>query len=171
MGTAGHQGPAGVAGPPGAAGHQGPAGVPGPAGPAGAAGPAGPTGPAGAGVSSFQDLNGTPCPIQGQTGKLAISYSPDPKYGFFTAVLCLITDQYEPNDTRDAAASMQPYQAGGTFYVAQGSIYPAGDEDWYAVNAKTIQYMTLQSDGAALDRVLNLGREAIRRYRAARMTG
>jgi hypothetical protein len=67
------QGPAGPAGPVGPAGADGPAGAKGATGAAGPAGPPGPKGDPGAGLSSVDDLEGTPCKtFDGANGHVAV---------------------------------------------------------------------------------------------------
>ena len=42
-----------------------------------------------------------------------------------TSVLCVVADKYEPNDTRGAKAVLATTNT-------RGSIFPAGNDDWYA---------------------------------------
>jgi hypothetical protein len=117
-------------------------GAPGPAGPRGPKGDTGPAGPA-SGITSFDALNGTPCSIHGTTGVLTISKPSTPSAGFFTEVLCLQTDAYEPNETQQTAALLR--------YPLHGSIFPAGDVDWYVLHARSLNSVIFYTYGATLD--------------------
>jgi hypothetical protein len=98
-------------------------------GPKGDPGPQGPQGPAGT-VASFQSLAGTSCRSRGVDGTLDV-WEVSGLISSFQAT-CLVPDAAEPNNTRAAAAAMPErnfnnFQAGGT-------VYPAGDEDWWSAS-------------------------------------
>jgi hypothetical protein len=92
-------------------------------------GPPGPPGPAGT-VATLQSLAGTACDVHGAAGTLEF-VEPAGLVATLQAV-CVAPDSYEPNETQAAAAAVKtpPF---GSFQVA-GTIYPAGDEDWLALN-------------------------------------
>jgi hypothetical protein len=106
--------------------------VQGPTGPVGPPGPRGEPGPAGA--SSLDALAGTPCTIRGQTGTTALSAE---QRGFGIQIYCLARDEFEPNDSRETARSVEP-----SFTLALApSIFPAGDHDWFAVKGRIFGWM------------------------------
>lgn len=98
------------------------------------AGPPGPPGPQGekgdpgaSGTTSLDALAGSPCTIRGKNGATTLSMSTS---GFAVQISCLARDDYEPNDSRETAHSFPP-----SFGLSIApSIFPAGDEDWFALN-------------------------------------
>jgi hypothetical protein len=98
-------------------------------GPKGDQGPPGPPGPAGA-VATLQSLAGTSCRSHGVTGTLDL-FEPAGLIATLQAV-CLTPDASEPNDTQGSAAGV-PERSFNNFQVG-GTIYPAGDEDWYSLS-------------------------------------
>jgi Lamin Tail Domain/Collagen triple helix repeat (20 copies) len=74
QGVAGERGPQGAQGEPGAQGAQGEVGPAGPVGATGPQGPAGPQGEPGRGLTSFDELAGLPCTVDGSTGTISIAY-------------------------------------------------------------------------------------------------
>jgi Collagen triple helix repeat (20 copies) len=145
-GPAGARGPEGPEGPEGIEGLEGPEGEPGlegPEGPRGPAGPAGATGPAG--PASVAALDGTPCtgiPQSGgsaPSGVILIRKEGVPTAGTFrTLIDCITEEAPSVGDTREMASAP----------VAAGTIYPAGDTDWYAITPSTVR-IELESDPKA----------------------
>jgi Collagen triple helix repeat (20 copies) len=144
-GDTGAQGPAGQIGPQGAKGDSGAAGPQGPAGPQGIHGEGGPAGPAGAPgkFASFKDLEGTPCTLRdGTSGVTAISVPTNSDFGMGAS--CIAPDQYEPNESRDAAVGLPPDQFGAGFVA---TIDRPGDSDWYTITQKRIDRLNLSDNG------------------------
>ena len=132
----------------GATGPQGPAGAKGDTGPIGAQGAQGPTGV----VGSLNDLVGLPCRLPGGAqGTTVVTVYPYPAgsgsasgtasgAGGF-ATVCVTKDGFEPNDElADAtdATAFKPAQSNDWWYVA-GTLFPAGDEDWYVLRNANLQ--------------------------------
>jgi hypothetical protein len=133
--------PRGARGPQGSPGLRGSQGLPGPAGPRGLRGPAGPQGvqgPAGL-LASPNELEGLPC--QSPNGPGTTEAVVDIDHGSHPGVTtgsgyngiglaCIRADGFEPNDTRAQATDATSFDSGGGRW-ASGTIYPAGNDDWY----------------------------------------
>lgn len=104
----------------------------------------------GRGLSAFTDLEGLPCQHRdGATGETVV-YSDErpifiqsgqrietgyaPQHAF-----CVAADAYEPNDTRATATDH-----GVLRHANFGTIYPAGEDDWYVFNGTTDRRYELQ---------------------------
>ena len=125
-GFAGAAGAQGVKGPPGAQGVQGPPGAQGAQGPAGL-------------LASPNELEGLPC--QSPNGPGTTEAVVDHDYGSHPGattgggingigLACIRADDLEPNDTRAQATDATSFVSAG-FRWAAGTIYPAGNDDWY----------------------------------------
>jgi Collagen triple helix repeat (20 copies) len=131
----GARGPRGFAGAAGAQGVQGPPGPQGVQGPPGAQGAQGPAGL----LASPNELEGLPC--QSPNGPGTTEAVVDHDYGSHPGattgngyngigLACIRADDLEPNDTRPQATDATSFVSGG-FRSASGTIYPAGNDDWY----------------------------------------
>lgn len=102
-------------------------------------GPAGPPGPpGGAGITSIDDLVGTPCTLAGRHGALYF-IGGNGTTDFQRFPQCVMPDGSEPNETRETAA---PYSS------MFRTIDPAGDEDWFSIPNKAISSVSVyQQDG------------------------
>lgn len=119
-------------------------GPPGPQGPQGDQGPKGDPGT----VGSIDQLNGTPCTRQGRNGTLSIGSDSN---GFTLTLACLTLDNFEPNDTRATESVIAPTNLAAT-------IYPAGDEDWYAVPHASLMSISF-SPASGADATLEVYRD------------
>jgi Collagen triple helix repeat (20 copies) len=131
-------------------GPQGPSGLPGPhglagvAGPQGAKGDPGPEGPPGH-LATLDQAEGLPCSPAGYTGvthlryeRSAASWEADDDAGWHLAYLvCVYADAFEQNDTREQATDASTLQTPDGFRALNASVYPAGDDDWYRLTAKS----------------------------------
>jgi hypothetical protein len=119
-------------------GPQGTHGVQGPQGPPGSQGVQGPPGPAGL-LASPNELEGLPC--QSPNGPGTTEAVVDHDYGSHPGtttgggsngigLACIRADDLEPNDTRAQATDATSFNSAG-FRWASGTIYPAGNDDWY----------------------------------------
>jgi Collagen triple helix repeat (20 copies) len=131
--------PRGARGTPGAPGPVGPQGLQGLPGPQGAQGPRGAQGPAGL-LTSPNELEGLPCQSPNGPGTTAavvdqdFASHPGATTGNGTnqiAVACIRADDLEPNDTRPQATDASSFIESGSLRWASGTIYPAGNDDWY----------------------------------------
>lgn len=168
-GAQGAQGAQGAAGERGLAGTQGPAGekgATGAQGPAGERGPAGPQGAPGADFSSLEDLRGKPCQAPGgNNGVITIasydnsagyapSTSPSASYEELPGsgirsmnVNCVTADRWENNDDRAVAADISTSRWGeGQAWSINGTMLPAGDDDWYKLPATKLALEWPQPD-------------------------
>jgi hypothetical protein len=108
----------------------GEAGPQGPAGARGETGPQGEPGPAGT-LSALDDLHGTACTThRGLPGSVVAKPFFDGRETFGVNVLCLGADKYEPNDTRETAAT-PPVDLSLPLRLNAASTFPEGDVDWY----------------------------------------
>jgi hypothetical protein len=154
QGPQGPQGLQGLQGLEGPAGQQGPEGLPGPQGPQGSQGAEGPQGPPGV-IGTFDHLAGLPCTREGQTGSVAILYVANGD----ATLRCVIAgppappDQYEPNDSPEAAVMVGTFSAdlyewdGGPLpgpcgwtappmsIVVQANFHQDADVDWFSAVA------------------------------------
>jgi hypothetical protein len=133
-----------------------PAGAPGPAGPAGSAGPPGPAGAqgpkgdrgergaAGGPLESLNDLDGTPCTFDGQTGETSLAMSAS-DYGA-VSIVCVTPDEFEPNETREAARVIP---ASEPWWLA--SLFPSDDQDWFKLTGTFVFLWFGGPSGAVLD--------------------
>ena len=131
--------PRGVRGAQGSPGARGPQGLQGLPGPQGAQGPQGTQGPAGL-LASPNELEGLPCQSPDGPGTTAavvdqdFASHPGTTTGNGTnqiAVVCIRADDLEPNDTRPQATDASSFIESGSLRWASGTIYPAGNDDWY----------------------------------------
>src|SRR5919197_2480466 len=137
--------PRGARGPQGSPGPAGPQGAQGSAGPQGAQGPPGPQGiqgPSGL-LTSPNELEGLPC--QSPNGPGTTEVPVDHDYGSHPGattgngyngmgLACIRADDLESNDTRAQATNATSFVSGG-FRSASGTIYPAGNDDWFKLTA------------------------------------
>jgi Collagen triple helix repeat (20 copies) len=138
VGPKGPQGTRGAQGPLGTQGVQGPQGSP------GSQGAQGPPGPAG-NLASLDQIEGLPCQSQGVAGTAIavfqdeIASNPGEVSGGsgvnFVNLYCVHADDLEPNDTRDSATDATSFIGGGGLRWVNGTIYPAGNDDWYKLDA------------------------------------
>jgi hypothetical protein len=122
-------------------GARGAQGSPGPAGAQGAQGPAGSQGaqgPAGL-LTSPNELEGLPCQSPNGPGTTEAVF--DNEFGSHPGattgngyngigLTCIRADDLEPNDARPQATDATSFISGGERW-AGGTIYPAGNDDWY----------------------------------------
>jgi Collagen triple helix repeat (20 copies) len=136
--TVGPRGPQGTHGVRGRQGLQGRQGVQGPPGPPGSQGVQGPPGPAGL-LASPNELEGLPCqsPNGPGTTEAVVDHDSGSHPGATTGggingigLACIRADDLEPNDTRAQATDATSFVSAG-FRWAAGTIYPAGNDDWY----------------------------------------
>jgi hypothetical protein len=112
----------------------GPQGRAGPQGPAGPTGPQGPQGPRGPGViAALEELEGTSCTLGSRTGATAIEKPESLAEGWYVNVTCVTPDDYEPNNAR-SQPTVIPTGAAFESATRVGTIYPAGDQDWYRLD-------------------------------------
>lgn len=146
--------------PRGARGVQGPPGATGLRGAQGSAGPQGVQGPPGL-LASPNALEGVPCQSPAGPGVTAVVV--DNEYGSrpgastgngFNGIgfACVRADDLEPNDTRPAATDATAFISGG-FRWASGTMYPAGNDDWYKLTSVDLggDLVFLDSLGSLMD--------------------
>jgi hypothetical protein len=141
--TVGPKGPQGTQGVQGSQGLQGTQGVQGSQGSPGSQGVQGPPGPAGL-LASLDQIEGLPCHSQGAAGTAIVVFqdeiasNPGEVSGSginYVNLHCVHADDLEPNDTRDSATDATSFIGGGGLRWVNGTIYPAGNDDWYKLNA------------------------------------
>lgn len=134
--TVGPRGPRGTQGVQGLQGLQGTQGVQGPPGSQGVQGPPGPAGL----LASPNELEGLPC--QSPNGPGTTEAVVDHDYGSHPGattgsgyngigLACIRADDLEPNDTPPQATDATSFISSGGLRDLAGTIYPAGNDDWY----------------------------------------
>jgi hypothetical protein len=125
----------------GAPGIRGRAGSQGLKGATGAAGPQGTKGDSGV-VGNLDQLDGRPCTIKDEQG-VTLLWKAAAYEGFWTDLICLIADEYEPNDTEGTASDLTPDY--DTSLTVAASMYPAGEIDWYTLTGKHLGSVCIES--------------------------
>lgn len=151
-GLRGLTGAQGALGPPGAVGAQGAQGI---------QGEQGLRGPAGL-LGSLNQIEGLPCQSQSAAGTAIadvqaedashpgqVSGSGD--HGVYLS--CLHADDLEPNDTRESATDATSFLGVAGLRWLQGTIYPAGNDDWYKLDAVDLggKQIALGTDRSLMD--------------------
>jgi hypothetical protein len=142
-GTRGLPGTQGAQGPQGPQGSQGLVGPPGSQGVPGSQGLQGPPGPSGD-LGSLDEVDGLPCdPGDGHAGTALAVFQPENgshpdtfsgSGGHGVNLYCVHADDLEPNDTRATATDATPFIGVSGLRWADGTIYPAGNDDWFKLN-------------------------------------
>jgi hypothetical protein len=151
-GLRGLMGAQGALGPPGPMGAQGAQGI---------QGEQGPRGPAGL-LGSLNQIEGLPCQSQGAAGTaIADVQAEDASHpgqvsgsGAHAVYLsCLHADDLEPNDTAESATDATSFIGVGGLRWVQGTIYPAGNDDWYKLDAVDLggKQISLAPDRSRMD--------------------
>ena len=125
----------------GARGIPGQTGAPGPKGATGLAGQQGAKGDAGV-VGNLDQLDGRSCTIKGEQGVLLL-WKATAYEGFWTDLICLIADEYEPNNTEGLASDLTADY--DTSLTVAASMYPAGESDWYTLTGKQLASVCIES--------------------------
>ena len=118
-------------------------------------------GPAGL-LGSLNQIEGLPCQSQAAAGTaIADVQAEDASHpGQVTGsgdhgvyLSCLHADDLEPNDTRESATDATSFVGVGGLRWLQGTIYPAGNDDWYKLNAVDLggKQIALGTDRSLMD--------------------